>query len=667
MKDESIPPCPSAIPFQETIHGFRVEDRFRWLEDRTSSATQGFLDAEQAYYRNYLSQRSGLRLSLESRVRELLEIERVDLPVSDHRGGLIYNKQSAGEHQKAIYKSDPSGAERKLLSSIDVARDSRTSLSPLRISPEGRYLAYGLRRGGEDAQEIRIYDLVRHCSLSDRIRRGLFRGLVFDPNENGFYYVQEDGEGFDPSHPSLRYHLLGQQTEKEIFTLECDQATRLRVLASEDGSALGCSITWLAPELRSRFLIHPFPLRKDPIEIEVPRGATLAPQFSASRILAATNWCAPRGRIVWIPVEAHGPQDWAEIVPESDHSLRAFELHQGRLVVDYADGPRMRTSVYSMSGELVREIAYPQGGTATLGRVEPFRNCRFYAYSDILTGNSIFQVDLDTGQHSVWWRSPEVKWAVTPTIERSFYPASDGSSIPISIVRPSEMPQPTPTVLTVYGGRGAYDTPRFSVVLTVLVEAGFTYATTHPGAVNETAPRSRYLESAADALITAGRWLIANRYTPPAQLGIAGQSHGALVALCAMTRKPEDFRAAVALGPIADLTRFHLFGVARWFQQELGSPDNPEDFSGLLELSPYHRVAREISYPAVLIISGDLDKRCDAMHARKMIAALRESGSKRTIVLDYTEHRGHKPVLPLEDRVRSLTDRLTFLIAELSE
>jgi prolyl oligopeptidase len=123
----------------------------------------------------------------------------------------------------------------------------------------------------------------------------------------------------------------------------------------------------------------------------------------------------------------------------------------------------------------------------------------------------------------------------------------------------------------------------------------------------------------------------------------------------------------MALGPIADLTRFHLFGVARGFVAELGSPEDPEEFAALYRLSPYHCVRQDQRYPAVLIISGDRDKRCDALHARKMIAQLHDSPRQEyPVLLDYTEQRGHKPVLPLAERIRSLSNRLTFLIAELS-
>jgi prolyl oligopeptidase len=173
-------------------------------------------------------------------------------------------------------------------------------------------------------------------------------------------------------------------------------------------------------------------------------------------------------------------------------------------------------------------------------------------------------------------------------------------------------------------------------------------------------------QTSVDDLLYAARFLIANGYTTEKHLGVAGQSYGALLVLCALTQCPDRFRAALALGPIADLTRFHLFGVARGFAEELGSPDDPDEFAALYRLSPYHHVRRKAHYPAVLVISGDRDKRCDALHARKMVARLRDAADQgHPILLDYAETRGHKPVQPLAERIRALTDRLTFLIAEL--
>jgi prolyl oligopeptidase len=67
-----------------------------------------------------------------------------------------------------------------------------------------------------------------------------------------------------------------------------------------------------------------------------------------------------------------------------------------------------------------------------------------------------------------------------------------------------------------------------------------------------------------------------------------------------------------------------------------------------------------------MIVSGDSDQNCNPLHARKMTARLQAANnSESTILLDYSRHRGHSPVLPLSERVEALTDRMAFLCDQL--
>jgi prolyl oligopeptidase len=77
-------------------------------------------------------------------------------------------------------------------------------------------------------------------------------------------------------------------------------------------------------------------------------------------------------------------------------------------------------------------------------------------------------------------------------------------------------------------------------------------------------------------------------------------------------------------------------------------------------------VRAKTAYPAVLIVSGDADQNCNPLHARKMTARLQAANiSENPILLDYSTHRGHSPVLPLTDRIDALTNRVAFLCSEL--
>jgi prolyl oligopeptidase len=675
MNSTPISQPPMAEPMREVLHGVEVEDPFRWLEDQDSPATRSFIQAEQQVYREYLGRHNELRERIERRVTELLTVEAVDLPVSDHRGGLLYLKREADHEQKAIYYQDESKSERQLISVAMLGRDSFASLAIIHVSSGGRYLAFGIRTGGEDVQEVGIYDLIERRLLPDRLPRGFCRGLVFDRIERGFYYVHEETTGPYQLRRAVRRHEFGddQQSDREIFHAGEGPAMRLIVRESEDFFALGYLILALESVPRTCFLIHEFPLNKLPRELFHISDGSLGLRFCARQIEASTTYAAPLGRMVRISLEHPEPWAWSDLIPETAECLCSWEAWGRCLVIHYTAGCTQLTRIYSASNKPIRTIEYPREGTSKIGRVDPCAHRLFYSYSDITMPTSIYFIDLTTGEHHLWWQPPTSISQKTPEVEHHDYSSKDGTKIPITLVHPRGTQGVRPILLSAYGGGGVSITPKFSVLLTILLEAGFTCATAHVRGGGEggidwhIAAQKQRKQTTVDDLICAAKWLIENGYTTHAQLGVAGQSNGALLTLCMLTQRPDLFRAALALGPLADLTRFHIFGVARGSVAELGSPDDPDEFAALYRLSPYHRVQPEAHYPAVLIISGDRDKRCDSLHARKMIARLHESlQSNHPVLLDYTEHRGHKPVLPLTERIRSLSDRLTFLIAELN-
>jgi prolyl oligopeptidase len=120
------------------------------------------------------------------------------------------------------------------------------------------------------------------------------------------------------------------------------------------------------------------------------------------------------------------------------------------------------------------------------------------------------------------------------------------------------------------------------------------------------------------------------------------------------------------MAPLLDMLRYHLFDNAHVWHEEFGTADDPDDFAVLHSYSPYHRVRPGTSYPATMLVSGDSDQNCNPLHARKMTARLQAANaSPNPIILEYNEHRGHSPVLPLSDRIDGLTDRMAFLCDQL--
>jgi prolyl oligopeptidase len=118
--------------------------------------------------------------------------------------------------------------------------------------------------------------------------------------------------------------------------------------------------------------------------------------------------------------------------------------------------------------------------------------------------------------------------------------------------------------------------------------------------------------------------------------------------------------------PILDMLRYHLFDHAHVWSEEFGTAEDREDFEALWRYSPYHQVRDGVAYPATMIVSGDADRNCNPLHARKMTARLQAANaSPHAIFLDYSKFRGHSPVLPLSARIDALTDRMAFLCDQL--
>lgn len=229
-----------------------------------------------------------------------------------------------------------------------------------------------------------------------------------------------------------------------------------------------------------------------------------------------------------------------------------------------------------------------------------------------------------------------------------------------------------PIIMTSYGGFGVCMTPQFSVFVALLAERGCIFALpairggSEFGVEWHHAAKRRKRQTAYDDFLCAAEWLIDTGRTTPDKLAIFGGSNSGLLVGTVMTQRPYLFRAVLCIAPILDMVRYHLFDSADVWRAEFGAADDEEDFAVLASYSPYHHVFQGVIYPATMIVSGDADGNCNPLHARKMTARLQQANaSAHPILLDYSQFRGHSPVLPLSDRIDALTDRVAFVCDQL--
>jgi prolyl oligopeptidase len=298
----------------------------------------------------------------------------------------------------------------------------------------------------------------------------------------------------------------------------------------------------------------------------------------------------------------------------------------------------------------------------------------FYAYTSISKPTALYCYDARREEAATWSEVNSPVDASAIAVEETIYSSTDGTSVPIFLAARRDLlgSGPLPTFLTGYGGFGSCVTPRFTAFATFLMEQGFLFAVpalrggSELGEQWHRAGKRENRQNSFNDFVAAAEWLVAQQRSISDRIAIGGGSNAGLLVGAAITQRPDLFRAAICFGPLLDMMRYHLFDFAAGWADEYGSPEDQEDFQTLFAYSPYHRVLDKAAYPAVLLISGDADTRCNPMHARKMAARLQAAtSSTRPILLDYKAAWGHTPVQPLSTKIEALTDRIAFVCHEL--
>ena len=387
-----------------------------------------------------------------------------------------------------------------------------------------------------------------------------------------------------------------------------------------------------------------------------------------------TNWQAPRRRVIRVEFANPSRDNWREIIPEGPSTIESVATVGGKLIVTYTEDVRSRVRVFDPDGSFLRDVELPGAGTTAGFTGRWSRSESFFYFSSFDHAPTIYRYDPATGARDVWWRQQGVPDLAKFELRQVWYPSKDGTRIPMYPFhkRGLALDSARPTLLSGYGGYNLSMPPLYSTMAVVWAEAGGVFASANIRGGGEfgeewhQAGRRERKQNVFDDFIAGAEWLVANRYTQPSKLAIAGGSNGGLLVGAALTQRPDLFRAVICHRPLLDMMRHHKHPIGHYWIGEYGCADDPNDFPYLLKYSPYHNVRAGTKYPAVMFVTGDSDTRCDPMHARKMAAILQwASASNHPIVLHYRAEAGHMATLPMDATIDELADQLAFLSREL--
>lgn len=669
----TCPPAPRSGP-AEIIHGRRVADPYRWLEDPTDPATAAWCAAQDLLYAEEEA-RWPDREALFARMTALLARGGVRPPVV--RGAREFHTRREPGRELAALAIREAGGTRTLLDPLDVDPSGTTVLDAWDPSWEGDLVAVQLSSGGTEHSELRVLDVATAETVDgpvDRVRRSPVAWL---PGGRAFYYVRRlppghvareaggaGGAGVGPRR-RVYLHRLGTPADEdaEIFGAGRSDTQYYTVATTPDGGTLVIGASegtsphtdlWIADLTGTR---RDRPDRPDLRRLQhAADGHTVVrPRPNQGPLLLRTTVDAPRGRIAAAPRDATEPSQWRALVAEQPGTvLQDFAVLDGPAL----DGPllavvRTRHAVGELTlhdartGAPTGNVALPGRGTITslTARQEPGLEL-WFAYTDHVTPTVVLHYDAVTGHLSPWPGGlPEAAPVEGVHVTQEVVRSGDGTEVRMFVMSPAGRPdRPRPAVLTGYGGFGASMTPGFTPQAVPWVRAGGVYAVAcvrgggEEGEEWHRAGRREHKHNTFDDFDAAADHLLHDGWAAPGRLGVLGSSNGGLLAAAALTRRPETYAAVVCAAPLLDMVRYELSGMGASWRDEYGSAADPDEFAQLLSYSPYHQVREGAPYPPVLLAVFDGDTRVDPAHARKMCAALQWAG------------KGHAPVVLRTER-----------------
>jgi prolyl oligopeptidase len=330
--------------------------------------------------------------------------------------------------------------------------------------------------------------------------------------------------------------------------------------------------------------------------------------------------------------------------------------------------------IHDMDGNLLGSVDLPGIGSATGFTGKADNPETFFQYESFDTPPTINRLDVVTGEREVFKRAETDFDSDDYVVEQVFYESRDGTRVPMFISHlKSVVPDGNrPTLLYGYGGFNISQTPTFSITRLAWMEMGGVYAVANLRGGGEygeewhKAGTKLQKQNVFDDFIAAGEFLIAEGYTRPEKLAIFGGSNGGLLVGAVTNQRPDLFGAAIPAVGVMDMLRFHKFTAGRFWVDDYGSSDDPDEFEALLAYSPYHNIKPGTRYPAVLITTADTDDRVVPGHSFKYAAAIQAAQSGDAPVLIRVETRaGHGAGVPTSKVIADYADRWAFLVENL--
>ena len=678
---ETSYPISKKVDFVETIHGYEIEDQYRWLEDFTSEESKTWVDEQNKFTQNFIG-KNKYKKSIAKNLNSTWDTESISIPYKVEDKTFYYFNDGTWQQSKLMIKDCDECNARVLLDPNTLSDDGTISLGGTSVSNDASMLAYSISDGGSDWRVWKVLDISSGKNLQDTIEWAKFSGAIWETDDSGFYYQKYD----EPTNealkdintaPKLMFHKLGTSQSEDIIIYENPDKPRwgwgINVVKDSEIKFLSISN---GTDERNRLYVQ---LNRDESFIPLIDELIGAYQYLDSKddihwFYSTEN--AKNGKVVSLQIK-NGSFVWNDVVPEKAESIRGVNFINNSIVITYLVDTFSEINFYTLEGSFKNKLSNDNKGTigGFGGGMEDDKT--YFSFTNFVTPRRIYEIDLNDMSTEIFWEEKLDKYLPDDYVsEFKFFKSKDGTMVPlhISYKKSLSISKDTPVLLYGYGGFNISILPGFSKRYLAWMNQGGVVAVANlrgGGEYGDSWHEAGMLfnkQNVFDDFAYAAKFLHQQNIGSPNSTAIQGGSNGGLLVAATMLQNPDLFKVAIPQVGVLDMLRFHKFTIGWAWESDYGSPDDKKGFENLLAYSPLHNIKRGACYPTTLITTAERDDRVVPSHSFKFAAKLQEyQGCENPILLRTEGRAGHGAGTPKDKQINQIAEIYGYALSVINE
>ncbi|WP_318370398.1 oligopeptidase B [Enterobacter sp.] len=647
-----MPPKARKIPHAMSLHGDTRTDNYYWLRDDTRSQPDvlDYLHEENDYGREVMASQQDLQDRLLKEIVDRIPQREVSAPYvkNGYRYRHVYEPgcEYAIYQRQSVLSSEWDEWQVLLDSNKRAAHSEFYTLAGLSVSPDNKIMALA-----EDYLSRRQYGLrFRNLETGNWYPETLLNvspDFVWINDSETLYYVRKHATTLLPY--QVWRHTVGSpgsedelvyEEQDETFYVSLHKTTSQHYVIISLASATTSESLLLDAELPDAQPLRFLPRRKDH-EYSLDHYQHT---FYLRSNREGKNFGLYRTKV-------RNEKQWEVLIPPRESiMLEGFTLFTDWLVVE--ERQRGLTSLRQINRKTreVTGIAFDDPAYVTWLAYNPeSETSRLrYGYSSMTTPDTLFELDMDTGERRVI-KQTEVH-GFDSTLYRSehlWIKARDGVEVPVSLVYHKKhfRKGQNPLLVYGYGSYGSSMDADFSGSRLSLLDRGFVFAIAHVRGGGELGQHwyedGKFLKkkNTFNDYIDVCDSLISQGYGSPLYCYGMGGSAGGMLMGAVINQRPDLFHGVIAQVPFVDVVTTMLdesIPLTTGEFEEWGNPQDPEYYAYMKSYSPYDNVGRK-AYPHLLVTTGLHDSQVQYWEPAKWVAKLREMKTDNNLLLLCTD------------------------------